>query len=212
MRENRRMLRRLMLPAAVVAGLAAAVPAAVAGTYDVYSCYAGADSFRNPGANASAWVKRSDPNGWYGAFDQCGSTDNGFGVISLTGYQAPSGAWGEVSFSAPDGTRIERVRLWREAWSYGTGSGGESQRGYLETLSDGAITGRGDVYDGSSDVPEGMAGTTDRAEHGLIPANLLDYDVTNTTPGVVSYRVGCGFASGCPTGDSRTNFASGVKV
>src|SRR4051812_5837612 len=181
MRENPGMLRRLLL--LFVAGAALVIaPAAFAGTYDVYSCYAGADSFRNPGANASAWAKASDPNGFYSAFDQCGSTDSGFGVISLTGYQAPNGTWGEVSFSAPSGTRIERVRFWREAWSYGTGSGGDAQRGYLLTLSAGAVTGRGDVYDGTSDVPEGMAGTTDRANHGLIPANQLDFDVTNTTP------------------------------
>src|SRR2546423_1355239 len=213
MRGNHRMLRRLTLLLAAVLSLLAGVPVARAGTYDVYSCWSGSDSFRNPAANASAWAKRSDANGWFGAFDQCGSgTENGFGVISLSGLQAPNGSSGEVSFTAPTGTQIERVRFWRTAWSYGSGSGGGSQRNYLFTMADGQLNGRGDIYDGSSDVPEGMAGTTDYSNHGLIPANLLDYDVSSSTPSTVSYRVGCGFAAGCPTGDDRTHFAAGVKV
>src|SRR5947209_4070091 len=213
MREDSRMLRRLMLLLAVAVPFGAAVPIARAGTYDVYSCWAGWDSFRNPSENASAWVKRSDPNGWFNAFDQCGSTtENGFGVISVTGYQAPNGAWGEVSFAAPAGTTIQHVRFWRTAWSYGSGSGGSSQRNYLFTLADGSLTARGDIFDGSSDVPEGAAGTTDYSNHGIIPANLLDYDVSSSTPSSVSYRVGCGFSGGCPTGDPRTSFAAGVKV
>src|SRR5437763_9999192 len=125
------MRRLLLLPARVL--LSCALPAAVvrAGTYDVYSCWAGSDPFRTPGANGSAWTKTSDPGGRYGAFDQCGSSDNGLGVIAYSGYQAPNGASGEVSFAAPSGTRIEHVRLWRTAWSYGQGSGGASQRSYL---------------------------------------------------------------------------------
>src|SRR3712207_7916402 len=54
-------------------------------------------------------------------------------------------------------------RSWRTAWSFGSGEGGASQRNYLFTLADGAITGRGDVFDGTSDVPYGAAGTTDVA-------------------------------------------------
>lgn len=205
------LLRRLTFLAAFGAPLAFA-PVAGAGTYDVYSCWAGSDTFRNPAANGSAWAKRSDPGERFSAFDQCGASDNGFGVISVSGYQAPNGAFGELSFTAPAGTRIERVRFWRTAWSYGSGSGGESQRNYLYTLADGAVTGRGDIFDGSSDVPPGMAGSEDVAYHGLIPANVLDYDVSSSTPASVTYRVGCGFAAGCPTGDSRTNFAAGVKI
>src|SRR4051794_23913195 len=111
MRENPGMLRRLLL--LFVAGAALVIaPAAFAGTYDVYSCYAGADSFRNPRANARAWAKASETNWFCSGFDQWGSTDCVFGVNSLTGYQPPNGTWGEVSFSAPSGTRIERVRFW----------------------------------------------------------------------------------------------------
>src|SRR4051794_21276398 len=205
------MLRRLTLLAALAAPMVLAT-AANAGTCDVYSCYAGASDFHNPGANATAWTRRDDPGDQYQAFDQCGSTSNGFGVISIGGYQAPANAYGEVSFTAAPGTKVERLRLWRDAWSNGSGSGGSSQRNYLYTLGDGAIQVRGDDFDGSDEVPEGRAGTPDTAEHGLIPANLLDVDMTNSTPATVSYRVGCGFSPGCPTGRADGGFAAGVKV
>src|SRR4051812_21348518 len=163
------MSHRLLLFVVLCLAAVACPSAASAGTYDVYSCWAGSDSFRNPGANGSAWHGVGDPGGRYGAFDQCGSTDNGFGLIAYTGETAPNGASAEVGFSAPEGRRIERVRMWRTAWSYGSGSGGASQRNYLYTLTDGALQPRGDVFDGSEDVPYGRAGTTDTAGHGLIP-------------------------------------------
>src|SRR4051812_50003471 len=124
--------RRLLLTLALFAVLPAAD--ARAGTYDVYSCWAGSDSFRNPGANASAWGKLGDPGGRYGAFDQCGGSDNGMGVIAVSGEQAANGAYGEVGLAAPATTHVERIRMWRTAWSYGTGSGGASQRNYLYFL------------------------------------------------------------------------------
>jgi hypothetical protein len=156
-------------------------------------------------------VKGPDTSSYFHAFDQCGGSENGFGVISLSGYQAPNGTSGEVSFSAPEGTRLERVRLWRTAWSYGHGSGGESQRNYLQTYSDSTLTPTGDQYDGSAEVPHGAAGTTDTANHGIIPANLLDISLASTTPARFTYRVGCGFAAGCPTAASD-GFAAGVKI
>ncbi|HEY3188984.1 MAG TPA: hypothetical protein VGJ70_15985, partial [Solirubrobacteraceae bacterium] len=206
------MPRRLTPAALLVAVLLTAAPVARAGTYDVYSCYAGAEGFHNPGANASAWSGRDDPGGRFGAFDQCGATDNGFGVISFSGYQAPSGAFGEVAFAAPAGTRVVRLRLWRTAWSYGSGSGGASQRNYLSTLADGNSQLGGDGFDGTEDVPYGRAGTTDTAYHGLIPANLLDVDWSNATPARVAYQVGCRFDAGCPTAAPDGGFAAGVKI
>src|SRR5947209_16478431 len=78
-----------------------------AGTYDVYSCWAGADSFRNPGANASAWGKTSAQGDRYQPFDQCGSgTGNGFGVASVSGYDAPQGLRGDATFAAPEGAAV----------------------------------------------------------------------------------------------------------
>lgn len=201
-----------LAPLAVWCALLFAAPAARAGTYDVYSCYAGADGFHNPSANASAWTGRDDPGGRFHAFDQCGASDNGFGVIALSGYQAPSGAFGEVSFTAPAGTQVVRLRLWRTAWSYGSGSGGTSQRNYLYTLADGKNQLGGDDFDGTEDVPYGRAGTTDTAYHGLIPANLLDVDWSNATPSRIAYQVGCRFDPGCPTGGPDGGFASGVKI
>src|SRR3954465_14328988 len=108
-------MSRPLFAAAVLAALLCLPGPARAGTYDVYSCWAGSDSFRNPGANGSAWGKTSDPGGRYGAFDQCGGSDNGLGVIALSGFQAPVNSFGEVSFSAPAGAHVERLRLWRTA-------------------------------------------------------------------------------------------------
>jgi len=162
---------RVLLPFVIVVACLTPIASASAGTYDVYSCYAGGDSFLNPSFNASAWAKTSDPGDFFRAFDQCGQTESGLGVISHSGFQAPKGTFGEVRFTAPEGTRVERVRLWRTGWSYGSGSGGSSQRNYLGMFADGVA--RGESFDGSADVPLGAAGSTDTANHGLIPANLL---------------------------------------
>src|SRR4051794_20213366 len=152
----------LLLPAAicmlVFACACACSPPARAGTYVVWSCWAGSDSFLNPNANGTAWTKTSDSGGQYNAFDQCGATDNGLGVISVGGYEAPSGRWGEVSFAAARGTQIMRLRLWRTAWSTGSGSGGDAHRNFLKVLSDGNQQPLGDNFDGSSEVPMGAAG------------------------------------------------------
>src|SRR4051794_7714188 len=162
---------RCLLSLAVLASFACLAPAARAGTYEVYSCWAGSDSFRNPGANGSAWAKTSDGNAQYEAFGQCGATDNGMGVISKGGYEAPAGRFGELSFTAPSGTRVVGLRLWRTAWSSGSGSGGDSKRNYLRLLADGGQSPSGDGFDGSADVPLGSAGSTDTANHGIVAAN-----------------------------------------
>ena len=204
-------MRRLLLVLSLSLSFLCVVPSARAGTYDVYSCWAGADSYRNPAANGKAWHKGVyDPH--FLEFDQCGSSDNGLGLVSQGGGQVPQGGYGELVFAAPSGTQVTRLRMWRTAWSYGTGTGAGSQRNYINTLADGVAHPRGDNYDGSSDVPHGMAGTTDTAQHGLIPANLLDVDLANATPSQVAYRIGCAAGAGCPTADSRGDFASGVKV
>jgi hypothetical protein len=208
------MPRRLLLPICMTTAVAAlaAAPMARAGTYDVYSCWAGHDSFRNPNANASAWAKINDNvGGQYSSFDQCGTHPNGMGVISVGGYEAPAGRYGEVAFSAPPGTRVQAVQLWRTAWSRGTGSGGDSKRNFLRLLADGAQAPQGDAFDGSNEVPDGAAGTTDEANFGVIPANAMTADLSSATPSAISYRVGCSF-SVCPTGDSNGSFAAGVKI
>src|SRR3954470_19155079 len=102
-------MSRLLLLVAVGLALLCAPGIARAGSYDVFGCWAGSDSFRNPGANGSAWTKSSPSPDRFGAFDQCGSTANGLGVISHSGYDAPPGAYGEVSFAAAAGTVITRV-------------------------------------------------------------------------------------------------------
>src|SRR3954447_303779 len=205
------MSHRLLLFVVFCLAAVACPSAASAGTYDVWSCWAGADSFRNPGANGSAWTKTSPNDDRFHAFDQCGGTDNGLGVIALSGYDAVAGQYGEVSFSAAAGTQIVGVKLWRTAWSYGSGSGGDSHRNYLSILADGAAQPLGDNFDGSSEVPYGAAGSTDTANHGLIPANQMTVELSSRTPQTVQYRVGCGVST-CPTGGPDGGFASGVKI
>src|SRR5690349_4545926 len=205
---------RLLQPLLLVPFLLMLAGPAVAraGTYDVYSCYAGADSFRNPGANASAWAKTSNAGDRFQPFDQCGSgSGNGFGVIAVGGYDTGSGTSGEASFSASDGTVVTRLRLYRTAWTYGTGSGADSHRNYLMLIADGGAVAVGDSFDGTADVPHGAAGSDDRAEHGIIPANFMDADLSGRTPTTIGYRVGCRFSS-CPTGAPDGSFASGVNI
>src|SRR3712207_1624270 len=97
----RRCLFLLLLLLAPPVGLGAAwTPLASAGTYDVFSCYAGTDSFRNPAANASAWRKIDEAN-HFQAFDQCGASENGMGIIARGGHMAANGAVGEGEFGAP---------------------------------------------------------------------------------------------------------------
>src|SRR3954453_6685366 len=100
------MSHRLILFVVLCLAAVACPSAASAGTYDVWSCWAGADSFRNPGGNGSAGAKTTDPGARFQAFDQCGGTDNGLGVISVSGYDAGGGQWGEVGFAAAGGTRL----------------------------------------------------------------------------------------------------------
>ncbi len=99
---------------AAVLMLAASARVAAANSYDVYACYAGQGTYLNPGDSAISW-SLADNNGaaYYLPFNQCGATDNGFGVISRSGYIAPAGDYGEVYFEAPSGLRISRVQLWR---------------------------------------------------------------------------------------------------
>src|SRR4051812_47043481 len=134
------------------------------------------------------------------------------GAIAYSGYQAPNGASAEVGFGAPSGTTIARVRMWRTAWSYGQGSGGASQRSYLYFLADGMSGRGGGFFDGTADVPTGAAGSSDVANHGLIPANQVDIDLGSSTPSTINYRVGCRFDAGCPTADGSGSFAAGVKI
>ena len=68
-----------------------------------------------------------------------------------------------MSFTAPAGTQVARLRLWRTAWSYGSGSGASAQRNYLYTLADGNNQLGGDDFDGTEDVPYGRAGKIGRA-------------------------------------------------
>ena len=130
-------MRGFPIPAVAALGvvtllaLALDAPTAKANSYDVYACYAGQGTYLNPGDSATSWSLASNNGGaFYLPFDQCGGSDNGFGVIAHSGYTAPVGDYGEVFFEAPSGLRIERVQLWRSLYDYGLGSGGTSQRNF----------------------------------------------------------------------------------
>jgi hypothetical protein len=109
---------------------------------------------------------------------------------------------------------VSRAQLWRYAWSYGSGSGGASQRNYLGTFADGAPFLLD--ADGGSDAPTGSRGTGDLTTHGIVGSNLMDLNVASRGSGSVSYRVGCGFDAGCPTGHASgpapNYFAAGVEI
>jgi hypothetical protein len=212
-------MKRTLLSTLVVALLVPAA-AAKANTYDVYSCWAGYGTFHNPNASSAAWTKdRSAAGGHFTAHDDCGSNSyNGaMTVISLSGYSASFGEYARLAFAAPAGSTIDRVDLWRNAWSYGTGTGAASQRNFVRVLAaaGASISGGGDA-DGTADVAYGTRGTSDVTGHGILPSNLKSLNTSSLGTNVVEYRVGCGWSAGCPTaspsGPAPNYFASGVDV
>jgi len=185
----------------VVTLLALGAPTAKANSYDVYACYAGQGTYLNPGDSATSWSLAGNNGGaFYLPFDQCGGSENGFGVIAHSGYTAPVGDYGEVFFEAPSGLRIERVQLWRSLYDYGLGSGGTSQRNFAQNEADGVLPSAGDEFDGSADVPHGAAGSGDTTSHGIVPSNYISIGLAASLPHTYAYVIGCGFASGCTTG------------
>jgi hypothetical protein len=186
---------------AIAAATLIAAPAASGGTYDVYSCWAGAGSYLNPNASGVAWTADDShatlggTKRYYRAFDECPGATGALGTASIPGEPAPSGVYAESRFASPDGTRIERVRLWRAAYDYGAGSGSAAQRGYLVHLADGALFGRGDALFGGVN---GSAGSGDRTAHGIVPGNLIDIDLSSVLPHDFQARTGCG-RDACPT-------------
>ena len=191
--------------------LAAGARVAGANSYDVYACYAGQGTYLNPGDSAISWsLANNNGTAYYLPFDQCGATDNGFGVISRSGYTAPAGDYGEVYFEAPQ--RIAN----RAASSYGAPSmttasarGGTSQRNYAMNFAEGNLPGVGDEFDGSEDVPHGAAGSGDTTENGIVPSNYISIDLAASLPHTYAYEIGCGFASGCTTGGHDPDSPSG---
>jgi hypothetical protein len=135
-------------------------------------------------------------------------------IVSLSGELAAQGQYVGWKFTAPTGTTLASARLWRRAWTYGSGSAGSSQRNYLSVMTDGAYF-SGDS-DGGSDAPYGTRGTGDLTNHGIVDANLSSLNLSPRAASTVAYRVGCGFAAGCPTahpsGPYPNYFASGVEM
>jgi hypothetical protein len=112
---------------------------------------------------------------------------------------------------APGGMTIAGASLWRRAWSYGSGTGGTSQRNSLTVLAD-ASSYFADA-DGTADV---AYGTGDTSSHGINPSNLVPLNLSSRAPTRLSYRIGCNFAAGCPAVSSSAPapnyFASGVDM
>jgi hypothetical protein len=81
-------------------------------------------------------------------------------------------------------------------------------------LADGAFF-VGDA-DGGSDAPYGSRGTGDLTNHGIAPGNLVTLSLTPRAANHLTYRVGCGLPSGCPTASAAAPgpnyFASGVEI
>jgi hypothetical protein len=202
--------------------LALLVPVAVAkaNSYDVYSCWAGFGTFRNPNASSAAWVKDDTAaGGRFTAHDDCGTNklNGAMTVISLSGYSASNGQSSRLLFTAPVGSTIAHVDLWRNAWSYGTGTGASSQRNSVRVLTGGGapISGGSDA-DGTADIAYGTRGTADTTQHGILAANLKSLSPSSLGTNAIEYRVGCDWAAGCPTsspsGPPPNYFASGVDV
>ena len=203
----------IAVAAAVTLILAAGPGVAGANSYDVYACYAGQDSYLNPGDSAASWtLANNNGGGFYYPYDQCGGSTNGFGVISRSGYTAPAGDYGEVYFQAPQGLRIHQVQLWRSLIDYGIGSGGTSQRNYAENQADGELPSVGDEFEGTEDIPYGAVGSGETTDNGIVPSNYLDVNLAAALPSQYAYVIGCGFYNGCPTGGQNPDVPSGFDT
>jgi hypothetical protein len=209
-------MKRILLSTLALALLALAATAG-ANTYDVYSCWAGAGTFHNPNASSAAWAMDQASSGThYAPNNDCGLNANSgsMSIVSLTGAIAAQGEYVGWNFTAPSGTTLATARLWRRAWTYGSGSGGSSQRNFLSVMADGTYF-SGDS-DGGSDAPYGSRGTGDLTSHGIVNSNLSTLNLEPRAATRLAYRVGCGFAAGCPTahasGPPPNYFASGVEI
>ena len=204
-------MKRLLLTTLCITLLAPAATAS-ANTYDVYSCWAGYGTFHNPNASSSAWTPDESASGGHFVIDEtCGATSAGtVSMSSLSGLAASSGEFARLKFTAPTGLAVTHVDLWRNAWSYGSGT---AQRNAVRVLAAGAPVSGGVDADGTVDVPYGTRGTTNNSEHGLLPANLLSLAPASNS---VEYRVSCASSTGCPTalaGSAAPNHAaSGVTL
>src|SRR5262245_655508 len=110
--------------AAIAAAMLSSAGLAHANTYDVYSCWAGFGTVHNPNAAAAGWQKdHSHEGGRFAVQDDCGTneTSGSLNIVSISGYSAANGQYGELAFSAPTGTTIAGASLWRRAWTYGAG-------------------------------------------------------------------------------------------
>jgi hypothetical protein len=208
-------MKRTLLATLAIALLPSADGAA-ARTYDVYSCWAGADTYRNPNASSAAWTRdQSGAGGHFATQNDCGVTRaNGtMSVMSLgTSAFARNGEYARLSFTPPVATTVQHVELWRNAWSYGIGSGTDSQRNNVRVLADGAPVSGGTDADGTADVAYGTRGTASTSGHGLLPQNALSLGPMAANS--VEYRVGCGWSAGCATTSALgpNNVASGFTV
>jgi hypothetical protein len=137
-------------------------------------------------------------------------------VISLSGYAASAGEYSELAFASPAGTTVAQAQFWRNAWSYGSGTGASSKRNYANVLATNAGVSGGSDADGTVDVAYGTRGTPDVSQHGIVPANLMTLNPSSLAASSIQYRVGCGWSAGCPTaspsGPPPNYFASGVDV
>src|SRR6185436_8275682 len=101
-------MKRCLITAAALALLTPA-GLAKANTYDVYSCWAGFGTFRNPNASSAAWAKdQTHAGGHFIAADDC-ATNTSSGSMSLqsvSGAAASQGEYAELSFTAPTGTSV----------------------------------------------------------------------------------------------------------
>jgi hypothetical protein len=141
-------MKKPLLSTLAVALLIPAAPAK-ANTYDVYSCWAGAGTFHNPNASSAAWTKdQASAGGHFTAHEDCATntTHGAMTIISLSGYSASLNEHARLAFAAPSATTVSGVQLWRNAWSYGTGSGASSQRNFAKILAGALpVSGRADL-------------------------------------------------------------------
>src|SRR3954451_3794080 len=101
-------MKRILL-SVLSAALLLPAAQATANTYDVYSCWAGYGTFRNPNASSAAWTKdQTAAGGHFNTGNDCGvnSTSGSMSLVSLAGEMASRGQYAEWAFRAPAGATL----------------------------------------------------------------------------------------------------------
>ena len=188
--------RRWIALAAATAGLVAPA-AAHAGTYDVVACNAPGAAGANHSWTGTATAFNSAPQPEvYDIYDDCAGTEKGLVAKTHVGGSdnarfLTGAAW---VFTAPSGTTITRVTVWRYGFKFRTAATGADGDPWWIGAQEANGNTVGGGFGETCDVPENQPACTIGADGGASAANQQTYDVSTTQ---LKWQIFCRVLSGC---------------